>query len=141
MLMTTRFALSPFNMLNREIGRLLNEVADGSTLMRSFPAINVWEDGDRLIAEAEAPGARMDDLEVLVVGDELTIKGKFGGDVPADHQVLRQERFAGEFSRTLQLPVAIDADKVEATLKDGVLTLSLPKAANARVRKIEVKTV
>jgi HSP20 family protein len=137
-------AFSPFDQLRREITRLLDGFDPLTGRPRifgppRFPAINVWEGGDCLYAEVELPGVTQDGLEITVVGTELTIKGRrppLEGKNPSYH---RQERGVGEFTRVLTLPVEIDADKVEAGLKDGVLTLTLPKAEVARPRKISVK--
>ena len=82
---------------------------------------------------------RLEDLEVLVHGHELTIKGHrkpVDGEKAIYH---RRERTLGEFSRFLTLPVEIDADAVEADLKDGVLTVIMPKAARAKARRIAVQ--
>jgi len=138
-------ALAPFDQLRREIGHLLDEfdplgvrgVLSGSS---AFPAVNVWEGGDYLCAEAEVPGVTQDNLDILVVGNELTIKGRRPAPEEKDVAYHRRERGTGDFVRVISLPVEIEADKVEATLKDGVLTLKLPKAAEARARKISVKT-
>lgn len=138
--------ISPFEQLRREIAGLLDEfdpLGVRGALFGSpgFPAINVWESGDCLYAEAEIPGVTQDDLEILVVGNELTIKGRRGTAEEEDASYHRRERGTGEFSRTVTLPVDIKAEAVDATLKDGVLTLSLPKADEARPRKITVKEV
>jgi HSP20 family protein len=110
---------------------------DGMT--QAFPALNVWEDGDSFFAEAELPGFTMADLEVLVVGDELSIKGnrQHEGEEVKFH---RRERGTGTFARTITLPAAVNPDKVEAVLKNGVLMVMLPKAEEARARKITVKS-
>ncbi len=130
--------------LRREMDRLFNTLGDpwGAPLARtsSFPAVNVWEDGDRLCLEAEIPGVEPDDLDLQVVADELTIKGHLGPLEERNLTYHRQERGTGDFTRLVRLPVEIDADKVGAVLKDGVLTLTLPKAEVARPRKITVKT-
>ncbi len=111
-----------------------------SSLARpTFPAIDLWEDGDALRAEVELPGLKVDDLEVLVVGDELTIKGERIVESEENARYHRHERCVGSFHRVLQLPVQVDTDRVEATLRDGVLTIVLPKAEATRTRKIEVK--
>jgi HSP20 family protein len=107
---------------------------------RSLPFLNVWETDEALHVEAELPGFKMDDLELQVIGNELTIRGErrlaAGDDKFVYH---RQERVAGRFERSLRLPVEINAEKVEALLQDGVLTVTLPKAAAAKPRKIEVR--
>jgi HSP20 family protein len=104
----------------------------------SFPALNVWEENDVLFAEAEVPGLKSDDLEISVIAGDLTIRGRRGGQAPEGVAYHRQERGKGEFNRVLRLPVEVDADKVEATLTDGVLLVKLPKAESAKPRKIKV---
>lgn len=106
---------------------------------RAFPAINVWEGKEALYAEAELPGLTMEDIEVYVVGDQLTIQGERKDPEGQDQMYHRRERGTGAFSRVLHLPVEVDADKVHATLRDGVLTIELPKAKTAMPRRIEVK--
>lgn len=108
---------------------------------RSYPALNVWEDEQNLFVEAELPGLKMEDLEVLVTGDELTLKGERREVKLEGASYHRHERGVGAFSRTVRLPIAIDAGKVQAKLQEGVLTVTLPKSEASRPRKIEVKSV
>jgi len=106
---------------------------------RAFPTLNIWEDDHNLYAEAELPGMNIQDIEISVAGNELSIKGKretVQGDKANYH---RRERGTGEFSRLVTLPVEMDPDKVEAVLKNGVLFVRLPKAPSAKARQIEVK--
>jgi HSP20 family protein len=139
--------MNPFaalNELQREVNRLFDGYgvgADGGRWARptTFPALNVWEDGDALYAEAEIPGVRQEDLEVYAVGNELTINGTRQPREGQDVSYHRRERGTGAFTRVITLPVDIEAEKVQATLKDGVLTVKLPKAEKARPRKITVK--
>lgn len=137
-----------FDRLRDEVGRLFSDFLEGSSATefsnavggREFPALNIWESENCLFVEAEVPGLKMDDLEVLVMGQTLTLKGErkdAEGDGKTYH---RRERGAGSFSRVVRLPVDIDPQKVQASLKDGVLTVTLPKPEAAKPRKIEVKT-
>ncbi len=105
-----------------------------------YPSINVWEDSRNLYAEAEMPGVRMEDIEVSVMGNELTLKGHRQPVEASDATVHRRERGCGAFSRVLRLPVDVNAAEVSAQLRDGVLTITLPKAPSALPRKIEVKS-
>jgi HSP20 family protein len=105
-----------------------------------FPALNVWEDGDTLYAEAEMPGVKSDELDVSVVAGDLTIRGRRGEEQPTGVAYHRQERGSGEFNRVLRLPVEVDAGRVEATLTDGVLLIKLPKAESAKPKKIKVSS-
>jgi HSP20 family protein len=125
----------------RELDRLFDGFfgADFANGLRAFPALNVWEDSERMYAEAEVPGLTLDDLEITIQGNELGIKGArkpHGGKEALYH---RQERGVGEFVRYVTLPVDVDAEHVEATLKHGVLTIVMPKAEQARARKIAVR--
>ncbi|MEK6235683.1 MAG: Hsp20/alpha crystallin family protein [Planctomycetales bacterium] len=105
----------------------------------AFPALNAWEDEDHLFVEAETPGVKMEDLEISLLGTELTLQGKREFSAGEDAAYHQRERSAGEFKRSLELPVEVRQDAVEATLRDGVLLLKLPKAEVAKPRKIEVK--
>jgi len=135
----------PFHDLRREVGRLFEDYLGGVNggmlgITQGFPAINLWEDGDTLFAEAEVPGLNMQDLEVSVVGNELSIKGHRKECSKTDDATYhRQERGGGEFSRFITLPCAVQTDRVQAVLKDGVLTITMPKAEEAKPRRIEVK--
>jgi HSP20 family protein len=129
--------------MRREMDRVLDNFGMGSargprTRPTTFPAMNVWDAGDTVCVEAEIPGVGKDDLEIFAVGNELTVKGRR----PALEGALtyhRQERGAGEFTRVLTLPVEVDAEKVDAVLDHGVLTVRLPKAEAAKRKRITVK--
>ncbi len=108
-------------------------------LERPMPAMNLWDDGQNLCAEAEVPGFKMDELEVTVLGNELTIKGQHKSQQDNGRTYYRHERRTTEFTRVITLPVEVDAEKVEATLENGVLRIVMPKVKAAQVRKIEVK--
>lgn len=106
----------------------------------AFPALNVWEDQDHYFVEAELPGIKMADLEILVADRRtLTIKGQRTPEQCEHGTWHRRERGCGAFERELPLPGYVDADKVEAGLKQGVLTVKLPKSPEMKPRKIEVK--
>lgn len=142
-MMTRRMnPLATFNDLHREVDRLFDAFRPGGGLARGtlFPALNVWDQGDAWMVEAEIPGVKRDDLEILAVDDQLTIKGNRQPQQGKDLAWHRRERGAGEFTRVVSLPSEVDADRIEATLVDGVLTLKLPKAARAKPRKITVQT-
>lgn len=146
--MLRRVNYLPVMGLRQDMDRLFNEFARGLSnewpfsreSQGVFPPVNVWEDEGNLYAEAELPGLKMDDLEVFVLGEDLTIKGKRGGQELPQATYHRRERGAGEFSRVIRLPVDVNADKVGATLRDGVLTVTLPKAESVLPRRIEVKS-
>ncbi len=134
----------PWQQFRREMDRLVSNVCDyiPDGLLpagaRSLPALNVWEEGDVLKVEAELPGVRPDDLEISVVGGELTLKVGRPGVEQADVKYHRRERSAGTFARVLRLPIEVDVDRVQADLRNGVLTITLPKTEAAKPRKINV---
>jgi len=105
-----------------------------------FPALNVWEDGDTIYAEAEVPGVKPEEIDISVVGSDLTIRGQRGGQASEGVAYHRQERPVGEFTRVLRLPAEVDGSKVEASLSNGVLLIKLPKAETAKPKKIKVAT-
>jgi HSP20 family protein len=105
-----------------------------------FPLVNLWEDENHLYAEAELPGLAPENLVVQVTeGNLLTVEGDRQPAADLKGDWLRQERGFGKFSRVIELPVAVEADKVEARFDKGVLALKLPKAAAAKPRRITVK--
>jgi HSP20 family protein len=110
------------------------------TLAVSYPPVNVWEDNDFVYAEAELPGLKLADLEISVTGEnELILKGKREAVVPKNVEWHRQERGFGSFERALRLPVGVDANKVEARLENGVLTIQMAKRPEVKPRRIPVK--
>lgn len=142
MLMLNRIHRIPsFASLHREMNDLFNALTSSPMVAAPgfAPAMNVWEDDGRYFIEAELPGFRMEDIEVSVLGEEVTIKGRREASAPRDAGYLRQERRAGEFTRTFALPRSVDGGKVEATLTDGVLLVTLPLSPEAQPRKIAVK--
>ena len=106
-----------------------------------FPLLNLEEDADNLYLTAELPGLSGKDVDLSVEGDNLTLRGErkiseAGEKVSYD----RREREAGVFRRVIALPVKIDADKVGAEMKNGVLEVTLPKAAEAKPKQINVRS-
>jgi HSP20 family protein len=130
--------------MRREMDRLFGPWGFGSQtwprLAVSYPAVNLWEDDDFVYAEAELPGIKMEDLEITVAGaNQLTIKGERKQPAPEKAEWHRQERGFGSFERTIDLPVSVDASKVEARLENGVLTVKMAKSPEAKPRRITVK--
>ncbi len=118
------------------LGALLPELRPAA-----YPEVNVWEDDANVYVEAEIPGIGMDDLDITMLGGDLTITGeRRAPQAPQGAVFHRRERPEGRFARTISIDVPVDADKVSASLESGVLMVTLPKAEAARPRKIEVKT-
>ncbi len=98
-------------------------------------AVDVREEDDAYIVNALVPGLKADDLNVQILDDMVTIQGEFKGD---DSDYLLRELPHGSFKRTLRMPISLDPNKTEAQINDGVLTLRLMKAEEARPRVIKV---
>lgn len=136
------FPLTNFEDLRGEMGRVFDACTGNAGLCfpraRAFPAINAWESEDSIFVEAEVPGMKLEDLEVEVLGRDLCIKGTRSEERSEGTNFHRRERVYGEFTRHLALESDVDCDAVKAVLKDGVLTVTLPKAASAKARKVNV---
>ena len=132
------------NRLQHEMDRLFDSLGlkgDRRQSTESFPPLNVWESSDQYFVEAELPGFQLDDLEIYVAaGNQLSIKGERKQPEVEKAAWHRQERAYGSFDRTLELPDAVESDKVTAELSHGVLTIHLPKSEDVKPRRIEVKT-
>lgn len=108
-----------------------------------FPLVNLSEDDENLYLTAELPGAAKDKLEVSVKGDTLNLKGEVRQVDPEDGEEQtfhRRERESGSFRRTVDLPVKVNVDGVSAAFKNGILTVTMPKAAEAKAHQIEIKS-
>ena len=128
----------------REMGRLQEEMnrlmeTFGQSRGGEFPPMNVWANQEHALVTAELPGVDPDQLDISVVGETMTLSGRRTlpetGDDATWH---RHERWHGEFSRTMQLPFRIDVEKVDATFKNGVLQITLPRAEEDRPQRISV---
>jgi HSP20 family protein len=107
----------------------------------SYPAINIWANEDGQFLSAEMPGVRIEDIDISVNGDMLTISGERGSDeIPEGAQYHRKERGFGEFSRTVHLPFAVDVENVEASFKNGVLNITLPQVKAEKPKKISINS-
>ena len=136
-------ALHEMRRLEREVNRMFRQLGGERRFATAgYPAVNIWEDEDALYLEAELPGLEKDQLEIFVTGgNQLSLKGERQPPAVEDGAWHRQERGFGQFSRVVELPDAVESNRVEAEMKEGVLTLRLPKREEAKPRKIEVKAV
>lgn len=129
--------------LQREMNRLFDDFLP--TRFRTapdFPAMNIWADEESVLVTAELPGIQAKDLDINVLGDNLTISGTRPQDeIPGDAHFHRRERGFGSFSRSIQIPYNVDVKKVNATFKDGILSVTLPRAESDKPKKIAVKSV
>jgi HSP20 family protein len=130
--------------LRDEIGRLfeapLTEWARSAQLLSGWtPALDMYENKDNLYVRLELPGMKKEDIELSLHEGSLSIAGERKGEENAkDSEVYRAERFFGRFQRTVNLPVAVAVEKVKAQYADGILTVTLPKAEEAKPKHIDV---
>lgn len=143
-----RFAVSdfgyhgtPFADLRREFDRLFGEAERDPSVGERLngPALLVEDKGSAFTVRADVPGLTEKELDLTVTGNTVTLRAQRQLTPPADHSAHRRERGSFSFAKSFELPARIDAQKVEASLKHGVLTLTLPKAADAQPRQIAVK--
>src|SRR3974390_939836 len=110
-----------------------------SPLTNWAPVLDVYEDKDNFVVQTELPGMKREGIDVSLQENLLVISGERKPEEKrSDGEIRRQERFYGKFQRTLTLPAPVAADKVKAQYKDGVLTVTVPKAKEAKPKKIDV---
>jgi HSP20 family protein len=103
--------------------------------------LDMYEDDDTLVVKASLPGVKPEDLNIEVRGNILTISGESRQEMERrEDKFYLNERRSGQFRRSLPLPYEVKVDRIEAEFEDGVLTMTLPKAETAKVKKISVKT-
>jgi HSP20 family protein len=107
----------------------------------SAPALDIYQKPDEIVVKAALSGVKPEDVNIDITGDTLTIKGERKAEQEIKREdYLYQERRYGAFSRTVVLPDGLKSDKAEATMEDGVLTLTIPKAEEVKPKAIKVKT-
>ena len=103
------------------------------------PALDLYQDNDNLVAFVELPGMRKEDIEISLHDGTLTIAGERKSSSPKNgDKPERTERYVGSFRRSISLPARVDANKVNATYRDGILTVTMPKAEEAKPKRIAV---
>jgi HSP20 family protein len=129
--------------LRQEVDNLFSSFLSGpeSFFSRVYPAINFSEKDNNFYVRAELPGMKPENLEISVVEGKLQIGGERKIDVEEQKASYhRREREAGFFRRSITLPAKVDPSKVAASMKNGVLTITLPKSEEVKPKKITVKT-
>jgi HSP20 family protein len=104
----------------------------------AYPPINVFQQGDNLVAILEVPGIDKANLEIQAKDNAIRISGKKAISYPEDVSVHRRERLTGTFDRTLTVPMQINADGIKAEYRDGVLALFIPRAEADKPRTISI---
>jgi HSP20 family protein len=102
------------------------------------PALDLYQNNDNVIAVVELPGMRKEDIEISLHDGTLTISGERKMETQEGDKAERSERYVGKFRRSITLPTRVDANNVSATYKDGILTVTLPKAEEAKPKQIQV---
>lgn len=135
-------ASHPFHALedfHRQFNQLLNEWAVDSR-RSDLPAVNLWKTEKGLALTAELPGVKVEDIDLTVHDQTLTLKGKRQPlELGENDKLYRQERDYGEFQRQFRLPLKVHADQVSASFTDGILRVELPQAEEDRPRKITIQ--
>ncbi|MGD8449498.1 MAG: Hsp20/alpha crystallin family protein [Desulfobacterales bacterium] len=129
--------------LRRQMDEFFGAVSGGTVPMPSagvFPLINVTEDANKYYVRAELPGMKSNELDIQVTADGISISGERKIPVEGNNvRYHRREREAGTFSRSFNLPGEINVNKVEASLENGVLMVTITKSEAAKPRQIKVK--
>ena len=145
---TTRYESNPFEMLLRlqdDVNRALSP-REGTGSRREHvsqrvwsPSIDVLEDSEKIVIKADLPGIKQDEIDIELTGDTLTLKGerKFEDEERRENYV-RVERQYGAFQRTFTIGVPVEADKVSASYRNGILELTVPKAEATRPKKVQI---
>jgi len=132
-----------FNTLSTRLNRYLDTASreDEADFLGAWsPAVDVYDKGNEVVIHAEIPGMKKEDIDVRVENNVLTIRGKKERrEEVKEEGYFRTERAYGTFSRSFSLPTTVDVTKIGAEYKDGVLTLTVPKAEEAKPRQIDVK--
>ena len=102
------------------------------------PAVDIYQTNDDVVAVVELPGMRKEDIELSLHDGILTISGERKEEGAEGDKTARTERFVGRFRRSISLPTRVDSNNVKAAYKDGILTVTLPKAEEVKPKQIQV---
>lgn len=138
-----RSDLDTLGRMRQELGRLMNNLEGGTYMPRTagvFPPVNLSEDTENYYLRAELPGIKAEEMDIQCTDNNITLSGE--RKLPAEDKNARfhrRERDAGSFSRAVKMPGNIDNDKISASLSNGILTITVPKAETAKPRQIKIK--
>jgi HSP20 family protein len=137
-------AFPEMSILQRQLNRLFEEATqtwngDANTPSGWSPETDIYETETDLVLQADLPGFSAKDIDIVVENNVLTIRGErqFDAKVPPEG-LHRMERSYGKFSRSFTLPASVDAQKIQASYKNGVLSVTLAKAEHARPKRIQI---
>jgi HSP20 family protein len=127
-----------FDRLRRQVEEVFGRFSLGSGLSPGFPRMNIYDQENDVIVAVEAPGLASEDLAAEERENILTLSGRRDLTDFGDGAVLRAERAGGEFRRTLRLPFKVRNDKIEASIKDGMLLIRMPKSEEVKTKRIAI---
>jgi len=136
--------LSEMDNIRRELDRRFDRFyrtldEDSEGICECYPLVDIKETKDEFVIYAELPGISKDDVKINIADDILTISGEKKEEAKQDgHTYHRIERTYGKFQRNFTLPVHIQADKVRATFKNGILTITLPKKEEVKPKEVSI---
>jgi HSP20 family protein len=142
-------ALTVFEELRRRMDRLWDDFDSAQssagwsgtlTGASTWPLLDLYDAGANLVVTADVPGMNEKNLQINIGNGTLSISGERKADAPKAYSVHRQERGAIRFARSVSLPTKVEAERATAVVKDGVLTITLPKAAEAQPRQIAIRS-
>ena len=145
MFLTLRDQAAPLQNIQSRMNQLLNGAFDdasgrGAQRTRTWaPPVEIYENEVELILLAELPGFKRGEIEISLEKGQLSLTGERKFEEKEGRNYHRNERWYGRFERAFQLPVSVDSEKIAASLKNGLLTISIPKREEAKPRQIEVK--
>ena len=137
----------PFRDIQNEMNRLFENFLGRAASTASptggrvwTPVVDIYETKDDVVLSFELPGVQEKDISLSITGDVLTVRGErqFNQRVNDSDQYVQTERVYGKFERSIRLPMPVASDPVRATYRDGVLEVSLPKAAEVRPKEIKI---
>ncbi len=132
--------------IQERLSRLMSEAPSRFSSEEGYgawiPPVDIFEKGDDLVIRAELPGVSKDDMDIRVENGVLQIRGERKPDPDvAEKAAFRMERVYGKFTRSFTLPTTVDATRISAKYREGVLELSIPKAESARPKKVEIEAL
>lgn len=131
---------SEFQRIENEMNRVLSRFVSPST--SDFPAVNIWTDGEETLVTTEIPGIEAGAIDISVIGKTLILKGAREADqLDNGNSYHRRERWYGQFTKAIELPFTIEAEKVNASFSNGILTIRLPRSEAEKPKKISIKSV
>src|SRR3954467_2332704 len=136
-MVSSLFSGSPFRDLRR-LQEEMDRLTRSATTPQGFPALNVYAHQDGIVITAELPGVKEDDLDITVHRDTVTLRGQRQDQPEGAKGYHRRERRTGSFDRTFSLPFNVDPERVEATLRNGILTLTLHRPEQDKPKRIRV---